>query len=188
MDNKLVDLVVLMDRSASMSGFEDETIGAFNAFLREQKEVEGDAVLTLVLFDHEQEVIHYRTPIQEVEEISRSTYYTRGNTAMYDCFGGVISALEYANTSDKVLFLIQSDGEENCSIQYSGSLLKSKIAEKEKIGWDFQFIGTGIDAIREGSKFGMSSGKCMSLGKNARGFEAMGATISSVSTGYRTKE
>ncbi len=188
MDNKLVDLVVLIDRSASMSGFEDETIGAFNAFLEEQKKVEGEAVLTLVLFDHEQEVIHYRIPIQEVKEITRHTYYTRGNTAMYDCFGGVISALEYANTSDKVLFLIQSDGQENCSIQYSGSHLRKKIAEKEKQGWDFQFIGTGIDAIKEGDKFGLSSAKCMSLGKNARGFEAMGATISSVSTGYRTEK
>ena len=51
MKNNIVDIVVLIDRSGSMANMEAETIGAFNAFLEDQKAVEGEAVLTLVLFD-----------------------------------------------------------------------------------------------------------------------------------------
>lgn len=183
----VVDIVVLIDRSGSMADMEAETIGAFNAFLKDQKAVEGEAVLTLVLFDNSEEVICYRKPLRDVKPLTSEIYYTRGSTSLYDCMGGLMCAISYANQSDKAIFLIQSDGMENTSVNYSGSQIRKMIAEKEELGWDFQFIGTGIDAIQEGAKFGLQASKCMSIDKTTRGFELYGSTISSTSTTYRSK-
>lgn len=188
MNNKdVVDIVVLIDKSMSMHGMEEETIGAFNGFLKEQLEVEGEAVLTLILFDHEAVAPYFRVPLNLIEDLTLETYQVRGSTAMYDAIGSAIEVMNLASQSNEVIFLIQSDGQENCSKRYGGDALSRTIAEKEKLGWDFQFIGTGIDAIKEGSKFGMRSGGCASVLKSAEGFDAYGATMTLNTTSYRTK-
>ena len=41
MKNNITELVFILDRSGSMSGFEADTIGGFNATIEKQKEQEG---------------------------------------------------------------------------------------------------------------------------------------------------
>ena len=48
MRNNLTDVVFILDRSGSMSGLEDDTIGGFNSMLKKQKEEEGEANVTTV--------------------------------------------------------------------------------------------------------------------------------------------
>ncbi len=188
MGNKeVVDIVVLIDKSASMGGMEEETIGAFNAFLKEQKQVEGEALLTLVLFDHEKECIHFREPLDNIENLTPNIYHVRGNTSLYDCIGSVIETMEFATKSNHVIFLIQSDGQENTSRLYSSSHVTRLIKNAEKSGWEFQFIGTGIDAIVEGNKFGLRSNSCLSVAKNDIGFQEYGTTINCCTTDYRER-
>ena len=98
-----------------------------------------------------------------------------------------MSAIGYANESNRAIFLIQTDGQENSSTQYGGTQIKKMIATAEARGWDFQFIGTGVDAIQEGEKFGLHASKCETFAKTTRGFEMMGSSLSTVSTSYRTK-
>ncbi|MCP3921282.1 MAG: VWA domain-containing protein [Desulfobacterales bacterium] len=185
MSNKeVLDVVVLIDKSASMGGMEEETIGAFNSFLQEQRNLEIEAYLTLILFDHEKECIYFREPLDRAEELTSNIYKVRGNTAMYDCMGLAIEAIALANKSDNVLFLIQSDGQENSSRMYSGSNIKQLISDSEKAGWQFNFIGTGIDAFEEGSKFGLRANSCLSVAKSARGFETYGATMDCCTKAY----
>ena len=184
----VVDIVVLIDRSASMGRMEEETIGAFNAFLKEQKEVEGEALLTLVLFDHEQEVICFREPLHTVEDLTAKSYFVRGNTAMYDCIGAALDTISWANTNGRVIFLIQSDGQENTSTLYNGSLLRRKIRDKEKLGWEFNFVGTGIDAINEGAKFGLRRESCLNTTMDSAGFETYASNISASTRSFRTNK
>ena len=42
---------VILDRTGSMEVIRDDTIGGFNAFLKEQKQQPGTATLTSVQFD-----------------------------------------------------------------------------------------------------------------------------------------
>ena len=53
MKKNLTELVFILDRSGSMGGLEPDTIGGFNAMLTRQKEQEGEANVTTILFDHE---------------------------------------------------------------------------------------------------------------------------------------
>ena len=41
MKNNVTELVFILDRSGSMSGFEADTIGGFNSIIKEQKSDEG---------------------------------------------------------------------------------------------------------------------------------------------------
>lgn len=72
MNNNLTEIVFILDRSGSMAGLEDDTIGGFNAFVEKQKKTEGEAVLSAVLFSNDSEVIYDRVNIQKVEPITAS--------------------------------------------------------------------------------------------------------------------
>lgn len=51
MKKNLTEIVLVLDRSGSMKPLEEDTIGGFNEFIDKQKEVEGEAYVTTVLFD-----------------------------------------------------------------------------------------------------------------------------------------
>lgn len=154
-----VHIICVLDRSGSMSSLAVEVINSFNNFLIEQKAEKGKAFLTLVLFDDKYEVLYDRVDIQDVNPLNDKMYYARGMTGLYDAIGKAINS-----TEDKdAMVLIQTDGYENSSQEYNQSSIKELISKKEKLGWDFIFLGANIDTMAEGSKMGLDSSKSMSF-------------------------
>ena len=49
MKNNITELVFILDRSGSMSGFEADTIGGFNSTIEKQKEQDGKVYVSTVL-------------------------------------------------------------------------------------------------------------------------------------------
>ena len=98
---EVMDVVFLLDRSGSMSGFEDDTIGGYNSYLKKIKD--NDARVTTILFDHEYNMITNRVDIKDVKKLDNKTYYTRGNTALLDAIGKAINFMDKSNPK-KVLF------------------------------------------------------------------------------------
>ena len=85
---------VILDRSGSMQSIARETVGAFNNFLKEQKELPDYAELSLFQFDNLYEQNYIRKPIKKCKDlISGSTYSPRGMTALYDAVGRTITTL-----------------------------------------------------------------------------------------------
>ena len=80
----LIEVVFILDRSGSMSGLEDDTIGGFNSMIDKQKNTEGEALISTILFDHETEVIHDRIPLTEIKPMTDRDYWVRGSTALLD--------------------------------------------------------------------------------------------------------
>ena len=122
MKKNMTELVFILDRSGSMSGLEQDTIGGFNAMIEKQKKEPGEAIVSTVLFDNENEVIHDRVDIQRIELMTDKDYYVRGCTALLDAVGGAIHHIgnvhKYAREEDrpeKTLFVITTDGMENAS-------------------------------------------------------------------------
>ena len=96
MKKNLTELVFILDRSGSMGGLEPDTIGGFNAMLTRQKEQEGEANVTTILFDHEVQLLHDRFPLHAVAPLTEKDYYVRGCTALLDAIGyGVENDGEY---------------------------------------------------------------------------------------------
>ena len=94
MNRNLTEVVFILDRSGSMSGLEADTIGGYNSMLSRQKEEEGDAVISTVLFNDRTEVLHDRRPLREVKEITEKEYFVRGTTALLDAVGGAIRHID----------------------------------------------------------------------------------------------
>ena len=163
MKKNLTEIVFILDRSGSMSGLEEDTIGGFNAMIAKQKKEPGQVLVSTVLFDHERTVIHDRVELRKIEPMTQRDYYVRGCTALLDAVGSAIQHIgnvhKYARKEDrpvKTLFVITTDGLENASRQYSYDQVKAMIRrQKEKYGWEFLFLGANIDAAREAARFGI---------------------------------
>ena len=82
MKKDLTELVFIVDCSGSMGGLESDTIGGINATLAKNRKVEGDANVSIVLFDTTADVIVDRKPIAEVADLTEKEYQVRGCTAL----------------------------------------------------------------------------------------------------------
>jgi len=189
MKKDLVELVFILDRSGSMAGLEKETIAGFNRLIQQQKEVQGEALVSTVLFDDRFEVLHNRVSIQKIEHMTSKDYYVRGSTALLDAIGrsilkirNVHKALEEENKPEKTLFFITTDGMENASVEFNYERVNEYIQlQKEKYGWEFIFIGANIDAIGTAKKFGIDADRAVNYRADKRGtnlnYKVMNETI-----------
>ena len=65
MNKKLTDITVLLDKSGSMGPLQEDTIGGFNKFIEGQAKVDGDANLSLIMFDDD--LIYDPYPLKKKE-------------------------------------------------------------------------------------------------------------------------
>ncbi|MDD6024492.1 MAG: hypothetical protein PUC06_09700 [Oscillospiraceae bacterium] len=177
MKKNFTEIVFILDRSGSMAGLEQDTIGGFNAMIEKQKKAPGEAVVSTVLFDNRSQVIHDRVPIQDVRPMTEDDYFVRGCTALLDAIGGAIHHVgnvhKYAREEDRpehTLFVITTDGMENASRRYDSRRVKQMIQhEKEKYGWEFLFLGANIDAVETARNFGISEDRAVNYHSDREG-------------------
>ena len=171
------EIVFILDRSGSMSGLEADTIGGFNSMLEKQRKEEGDACVSVVLFDDRTEVLYDRVDIQKIEPMNDTQYYVRGCTALLDAIGGAIHHIgnvhKYAREEDvpeKTLFIITTDGMENASRQYSYDKVRKMIErQKDRYHWEFLFLGANIDAVTVAGRFGIDRSRAVRYEHDAEG-------------------
>ena len=163
MNEKLTELVFIIDESGSMSGLESDTVGGFNSLIEKQKREDGEAVVSTVMFSDQSRVVHDRVGLQTISPMTSDDYTPGGCTALLDAVGDAIHHIgnvhKYARDEDrpgKTLFIITTDGMENSSHRYSYSEIKKKIdRQKEKYGWEFLFLGANIDAVAVAGRMGI---------------------------------
>ena len=189
MKKGLTELVFILDRSGSMSGLEQDTIGGYNSLLKKQKSEPGEATITTVLFDDHYELLHDRISLKGISPITDKEYFVRGSTALLDAIGRTIDKIgnaqkhtAEADRAEKVMFVITTDGMENASREYKYDKIKAMIEkQKEKFGWEFLFIGANIDAVETASKFGISADRAANYHADGKGtavmYEAVSQTV-----------
>ena len=169
MKKGLTELVMILDRSGSMSGLEADTIGGFNSMIEKQKKEDGEAYVSVILFDDRTEVLYDRVDIRKIEPMNDKQYYVRGCTALLDAVGGAIhhtgNVHKYAREEDvpeKTIFIITTDGMENASRQYTYDKVRHMIErQKERYHWEFMFLGANIDAVKEAGRFGINPSRAV---------------------------
>lgn len=192
MRKDLTELVFIIDRSGSMSGLESDTIGGFNSMIRKQKQAEGEALISTVLFDNVSEVLHDRVNVKDIQPMTEYDYTVRGTTALLDAIGGAIHHIgnvhKYARQEDvpeHTMFVITTDGMENASRYYSSDKVKKMIErQKVKYGWEFLFLGANIDAVETASHFGIGADRAVNYNCDSEGtalnYEVVSDAICSV--------
>ena len=192
MKKGLTEIVFILDRSGSMAGLEKDTIGGFNAMLEKQRQGEGQALISTVLFSGESAVIHDRVDARDVPPLTEKDYFVCGCTALLDAIGGAIHHIgnvhKYARAEDRperTLFVITTDGMENASRHYDLRRVRAMIErQKARYGWEFLFLGANIDAVDTAARLGIDADRAANFHCDAQGtqlnYEAVSDAVSAM--------
>ena len=198
MDNNkrnLTEIIFLLDRSGSMAGLEADTIGGFNTFIEKQRQIEGETIVTTVLFDNKYEILWNGIDAHQVT-LTEEEYYVRGMTALLDAVGKTIldvgyrlSKISEKEKPSKVIFVITTDGMENASREFNYEKVKELIKhQQEKYNWEFIFLGANIDAAKEANSIGIDVHNAFSFEASEAGVVRMYDMISEEVSERRLKE
>ncbi|MCF6459769.1 vWA domain-containing protein [Clostridium sp. Cult3] len=198
MDTNLTEIIFLLDRSGSMAGLEDDTIGGFNAFIDKQKRLKGKTIVTTVLFDHEYEILWNDVDANEIK-LTDKEYYVRGSTALLDAVGKTIVDVNHrlAKTNEdekpgQIIFIITTDGMENSSHEFTYKKIKQLIKhQQEKYDWKFIFLGANIDTGKEADNIGIHKNNAYSFEASESGvqhmYDVVHDSVSEMRKDYRKK-
>ena len=189
--NGQTELVFILDRSGSMAGLESDTIGGFNGMIAQHRSEGGDVLVSTVLFDHENEVIHDRVRIADVPALTSKEYYTRGSTALLDAMGGAIHHIKtvhkYARPEDRparTMFIVTTDGMENASTRYTADQVRAMVKQQEEAGWAFVFLGANIDAVQVADGLGIRADHAVEFACDAAGVRENFASLSHMTCAF----
>lgn len=171
--NDEMDIIFIMDRSGSMTGFSEDTIGGFNSFIEKEKEKDINTYVTTILFDNDYEILYERKEINKVEKLTEKEYWPRGTTALLDAIGKTITSFE-RKIDGKALVVIMTDGYENASVEFSKKQIKEMIDKHE---WEFIYLGAEIDSYSEASQFGFSKSRIANYDRSAKAVDEVFTSV-----------
>ena len=164
MKKDLTELILVVDRSSSMSDARMITVSGLKEFLNTQKQLPGEALLSYITFSSDYKVELAGKNIKDVSDSIFDSYIPAGMTALLDAVGVSIDSvgkrladMPEEERPEKVMMIILTDGEENSSREYKLDQIKEKVKHQEtNYKWEFLFLGADIDAISAGSSISMS--------------------------------
>jgi len=190
-------IVGIIDCSGSMVGLENDVIGGFNKFVDDQRKAKGTATMSLIQFDDGYYSDFEFVNINDVPDLNRDTYIPRGMTALYDAIGKTINStgevLKNMNENDRpdrVVVFIQTDGQENSSLEYNANSIKQMINKQEEMyNWSFVFLGANINAKSTANIIGIDKKMSMTFAANSKGttsaFNSVSENLSAVRCGTK---
>ena len=158
------EVVAIIDRSGSMCGKEEDTIGGVNSSLeviKQDLKPNEQVNVSIKLFDHEEKMLIKSLNITEVRPIELRQFVPRGQTALYDAIGSTLTyfmekKLHNPTCYDTCLMYVATDGFENCSKKFTADSLKKLITSAQKsYNIELIYLGANQDAILEASKIGI---------------------------------
>lgn len=193
MRQDLTFLGIVADSSGSMGNLITETVGSINRLVKDQQDVPGEAIYSLLVFDYHHKWINEFVNLKTVEPISTKDYWLGGGTALYDAVATMITqtgiklaAIKEEDRPSKVIITIITDGEENASHEYSmyqDGLLKLKaLIEKQtkEYNWQFIFLGADLNAQNTAQSIGISAASSMSYNSTVKGMHQVYASVGGV--------
>lgn len=185
----------IIDQSGSMGSHVEQVLSGYADFLREQREIDGRSTITRTLFSDAYPPDIEHDDLASAEPLTHKTYRPGGTTALIDAcchtinaMGERFDALPEAEKPAHVVVCIITDGKENASRRFDQADLRDRIREQEETwGWEFIFIGAGIDAFAEASNYGMSEQQTYSAPEGASMMKESMACLSEAVANTRTE-
>lgn len=146
---KRVFNLIIVDESGSMSIIRKQAFTGMNETLQtirqmSEKFPNQEQRVTLVTFDSGHTTWHYdNTPAEKTQDLSWNAYNPGGGTPLYDAMGlGISKVNAQVSEDDNVLVTVITDGEENCSHEWTLKMIRTMIEKLKKQNWTFTLIGT----------------------------------------------
>jgi len=185
MKNQACEIVIVLDRSGSMSSIKTDTEGGFNTFLAEQKAAPGEAFISLYQFDDVYETVYEGKKIADAPSLH---LHPRGSTALFDAMGKTLATALGRITDDKrkVIFLTMTDGGENASREHTSKSVGDLINKAKARGWQCLFIGANQDAILAAAAFNIGAAGALNMAANPVGTQSLYQSLSANTKAYRS--
>lgn len=143
-------LTFVQDETGSMQSIVDVTRSAFNEYFKTLKKTKdiGDVDVCVWQFSetYTEDRVRplYEGVLAKVPKLTGKNYAPRGVTPLLDAVGTAIQQTE-KKKADRYLFVVQTDGLENASQDFTREQVAKMVAKKEKSkNWTLVFLGTGI--------------------------------------------
>jgi uncharacterized protein YegL len=193
-DSNLTAIQLVIDRSGSMDIIKSDAQGAINSFIEDQRNEPGRCLLRLTDFDNEIRLIY---PLGDIADAPAYELEPRAMTALYDAIG--VSMVEFGRELEKmdeddrpahVIFVVVTDGQENCSREYRDPkvLRKMILRQTDQYGWNFVYLAANQDAVLKARDFGILEDSALTYSHTGAGAQSAMSSASyyasSVRSGY----
>jgi len=187
----------ILDETGSMESVKSQTISGFNEYITTlgKDPKSKNICFTLTKFNSNKvDVVYDGENIEWVVPLDNKNYIPDALTPLYDAIGITIRSLEkkLKGENQHALVVIQTDGQENASKEYTRDSIFKLIYEKKKLGWTFAFLGADQDAYLASSTIGISAANTISYSGaetvNAFNRVAVGTQCFTASNGTKTDD
>ena len=184
----------IIDRSGSMIGKEEDTIGGINStikLLKEQLEENTEIKMTMKFFDHESYLLFKDIDINDVKPLKISDLKPRGQTALLDAIGSTLNYYIQQKVNnpkyfDSCVIYVSTDGLENCSKIYNNTTIKDNIEIANELNIALLYLGANQDAIFEAKKFGLNEGLALNYTEDRASMESAYRSAGNAAKRHRT--
>ncbi len=156
---------MLLDRSGSMSGYRQQCIAAVNGYLAALRKdaLASDTSFSLTTFDSESiDAVRRDEPGARVRDLREQEFEPRAATPLHDAIGHVIDVERRIAVKGRRAIVIVTDGAENGSRRLNENTVRQQVAEYERSGWIFIFLGANQDAGAEAARIGVPKERAIS--------------------------
>lgn len=182
-------VLFITDMSGSMTTIADDVRGGFNAYVADLRaDKERKYRLTAVVFDNVVETLCSAAKLRDVPQMTTENYRPRSMTALLDAVGRTVADFDRSVTladADRVLVVVQTDGNENASREYTTDVVSALIKGREETGvWSFVYLGVGRDSWLQANNLGFRSASTVTVDKAGLASSATYSSLSHTTRGY----
>ena len=135
--------MLCLDETGSMTGQEHRVVMSLNEYVDKLPE---DCRICVFTFDSQRWRRFYDGYKTNWVPMQTSDYKPGAATPLYDAIASTIQHAEVlAAQGDKVMIMIDTDGEENASKEHTRESINALVSQKKGVGWEFRFMANGID-------------------------------------------
>lgn len=146
-----VHLHLILDYSTSMLTRWAQTISGLNEYIAARRADPTPYKITLTTFGLESEIVdvYSDADLDDIHTFTNKNLHPNGGgTALWSAVG---QSLKKIDTTEPVLFIVITDGEENSSYVYGSESVEKLIEEKQKLG-NYTFAYLGVDKAAWGQE------------------------------------
>ena len=169
------EVVAIMDRSGSMTGKIEDSVGGFNStldVLRQEQTPEDIINVSVKLFDHEEKLLFRSIPLAGVRPLETRQFVPRGQTALLDAMGNSLTyfmekKLMDPGAYDCCTIYVVTDGIENASKTFTRKRIKELVKSGEKTyNIKVIYLAANQDAILEAGNLGINAGQAINYSES----------------------
>lgn len=154
----ITHVLLIVDMSGSMSSLAEDVRGGFNTYIADLAKDDGRYRITATVFDTRFIPLCVAAKLKDVPTMTEANYRPAGMTALLDAVGKTVTEFEATTTlaaGERVMVVVNTDGQENSSREFTAGLIAEMIREREVTKrWTFVYLGAGADAWGQGGALG----------------------------------